>query len=70
MNQCFGFGSGLDQYSVRSVHPDTNPDSESRSGFGSKTAKKTRKNGEKFKKFHVLKCWMFSFEGQMLLLWL
>jgi hypothetical protein len=34
---------------------------------GSRRAKKTHKN-TKIMKFHVLKCWMFSFEGLMLLL--
>jgi hypothetical protein len=28
----------------------------------------THKNRKKKKKFHVLKCWMFSFEGRRLLL--
>jgi hypothetical protein len=35
------------------------------SGFGIriKKAKMTHKNRKKIKKFHVLKCWMFSFRG-------
>ncbi len=32
-----------------------------RSGY--RRAKITYKNKKKVKKFHVLKCWMFSFEG-------
>ncbi len=39
-------GSGLDPDSIRSVDPDP---------------KKMTHNRKKFKKFHVLKCWMFSF---------
>jgi hypothetical protein len=30
---------------------------------GSRRAKMTHKNRKKIKKFHVLKCWMFSFKG-------
>jgi hypothetical protein len=41
-----------------SVDPFPDPDSES----GSRRAKMTHKN-RKNKKFYVLKCWMFSFEG-------
>jgi hypothetical protein len=52
-------GSGFNQ--VRgSVSPYPYPDSES--GSGSRRAKMTHKS-RKIKKFHVLKCWMFSFEG-------
>jgi hypothetical protein len=57
-NQCFG--SGLDPDSIRSV----DPDSES----GSRRAKITHKNRIMLRKFHVLKCWMFSFDGRRLLL--
>ena len=58
-----GFGSGsvsgsdLDPDSIRSVDPD--PYSES----GSKRAKITHKSRKNIKKFHVLKCWMFSLES-------
>jgi hypothetical protein len=45
---------------MRSVDP--YPDSESGSRRP-KEVKKTHINREKVKKFHVLKCWMFSFEG-------
>jgi hypothetical protein len=45
--QCFG--SGFNQVSV--------------SGSGSSRAKMAHKNRKKLKKFNVLKCWMFSFEG-------
>ncbi len=31
-NQCFGSGSGLDPYSIRSVDPDLDQDSETVSG--------------------------------------
>ncbi len=44
-----GFGSGFKQVSG--------------SGSGSRRAKMTHKKVEKIKKFHVLKCWMFSFES-------
>jgi hypothetical protein len=37
------------------------------SGSGSRRAKITHKY-KKVKNFHVLKCWMFSFEGGRLLL--
>ncbi len=30
---------------------------------GSRRAKMTHKKKKKVKKFHVLNCWMFSFEG-------
>jgi hypothetical protein len=30
---------------------------------GSRRAKMTHKNRNKLRNFHVLKCWMFSFEG-------
>ncbi len=56
MNQCFGCGSGLDPDSFRSVHPYPDLDSES----GSKKDPQKSKIG---KKFHVVKNWMFSFEG-------
>jgi hypothetical protein len=46
--------------SIRSVDP--YPDSEYGSGSGSRRAKMTHKI-EKINKFHVLKCWMISFEG-------
>jgi hypothetical protein len=40
------------------------PDSDLESGSGSRRAKMTHKNRKKFKKkFHVLKCWMASFES-------
>ncbi len=45
-----------------------NPDSGSESGSGSRRAKMTHKNRKKVKKFHVLKSWMFPFEGWRLLL--
>jgi len=51
------FGSGLDPDSIGSLDPD--PYSES--GSGSRRAKMTHKS-RKNKKFHVLKCGMFSFE--------
>jgi hypothetical protein len=51
-----GSGSGLDPDSIGSV--DQDPDSES--GSGSRRAKMTHK---KIKEFHVLKCWMASFES-------
>jgi hypothetical protein len=56
--QCFGSGFILDPDSISSVDP--YPDSES--GFGPSRAKIIKKI-EKDKKFNVLKCWMFSFEG-------
>jgi hypothetical protein len=62
-HQCFGSGSGLDPDSIRPVDPD--PYSESRSG--SSRTKMTHKR-RKIKKFYVVKCWMFSFEGLWLLL--
>jgi hypothetical protein len=37
-------------------------------GSGSRGAEMTHKNRKKQKKIHVLKCWMFSFEGWKLLL--
>ena len=51
-NQCFESrpGSGLDTDSIRSVDPYPDPDP------GGQKQKK-------IKKFHVLKCWKFSFEG-------
>jgi hypothetical protein len=33
-------------------------------GSGSGRAKKSLKNSKKVKKFHVLKCWMFSFSSK------
>jgi hypothetical protein len=39
----------------------SDPDQES--GFGSRRAKMTHRNRKKITKFHVLKRWMFSFEG-------
>jgi hypothetical protein len=38
------------------------------SGYGSRRAKITHKIRKKVKKFHVLKCWMFSFDVLRLLL--
>ncbi len=60
IKQCFGSGSGLDPDSIRSVDPD--PDTYSESGSGEGGQKLPRKV-EKIKKFHVLKCWFFSFES-------
>jgi hypothetical protein len=59
--QCFesGYGSGLDADSVRSVNLDPDP------GGQKITLKKIEK---KVKKFHALKCLMFSFEVGRLLL--
>jgi hypothetical protein len=51
-------GSELDPDSFGSVDPD--PYSES--GSGSRRAKMTHKS-RKIKKFHVLKCWMYSFDS-------
>jgi hypothetical protein len=51
--QCFGAGSGLDPDSIRSVDSGLDP-------LGINDPPKYIK---KIKKFHVLKCWMFSFEG-------
>jgi hypothetical protein len=51
------FRSGLDPESIRSVDPES----------GSRRAKLPTKI-ENVEKFHVLKCWMFSFEGGRLLL--
>jgi hypothetical protein len=55
LNQCFGSGSGFNQVSG------------SGSGFEIRIRIQEGKNDlqkkEKIKKFHVLKCWMFSFEG-------
>jgi hypothetical protein len=42
------FGSGLNPDSIRSVDPDPDPGGQKR---------------KRNKKFNVLKCWMFSFEG-------
>jgi hypothetical protein len=48
--------------SIRSVDPD--PDSELGSGSRSRSRRAKRPTKmEKVQKFHVLKCWMFSFEG-------
>ncbi len=44
------------------------PGSGSQSGFGSRRAKMTPKNGKKLITLHFLKCWMFCFEGYRLLL--
>jgi hypothetical protein len=54
-----GSGSGLDPDSIGSF----DPDSESGSGSGSRRAKMTHKSRNIFLKFHVLKCWMASFES-------
>jgi hypothetical protein len=51
-NQCFGFGSGPGS--------ELDPDSIRSGGSGSRRATITQKN-KKVKKFHVLKCWMFTF---------
>ncbi len=56
----FPIRSGLDPDSIRAVDPE--PDPHSKSGSGSRRSKRSTKI-EKFEKFHVLKCWMFSFEG-------
>jgi hypothetical protein len=53
-----------DPDSIRSVDP--YPESEY--GFGSRRAKIIHINRKKLRKFHVLKCWMFSSEGLRLLL--
>jgi hypothetical protein len=46
-----------------------NPDSHSECGSRSETRREKRPtNIEKVKNFHVLKCWMLSFEGLRLLL--
>ncbi len=57
--QCFGSGTGseLDPDSIRPV--ELNQDSDSGSGSGSRRAKPHKK----VKKFHVLKCCMFSFDS-------
>jgi hypothetical protein len=51
----------------RVANPDSigpvDPDPYSESGSGSRRAKMTHKSRKKVKKFHVLKCWMFSFES-------
>ncbi len=47
-----------DPDSIGSMDPDLGP--YSKSGSGSRRAKMTQKSG-KINKFHVLKCWMFSF---------
>jgi hypothetical protein len=47
-----------DPDSIRSVDPDPYLES----GSGSRRAKITRKS-RKIKKYHFLKCWMFSFES-------
>ncbi len=57
-----GSGSELNPDSIGSVDPDPY------SGSGSRMAKITHKSRKKIKKFHVLKCWMFSFESWRLLL--
>ncbi len=51
---CFGSGSELDPDSIRSVNPVRNPDPD---------PKKYPQKYNKIKKFHALKCCMFSFEG-------
>jgi hypothetical protein len=56
-NQYLGFGSGLDPDSIRSVDP--YPDLES----GSRSRQKMTQKNKKIKKFHVLECWIVSFEG-------
>jgi hypothetical protein len=48
----------LDPDSIRSADPDPDPDFGS--GSGSRRIIMTHKNSKK--KFHVLKCWMFSFD--------
>jgi hypothetical protein len=50
-------GFGFDPGSIRSVDP------ESESGSGSRRATMAHINRKKVKKFHILQCWMFSFEG-------
>ncbi len=57
VSRSLGSGFGLDPDLIRSVDPD------SESGSGSRRVKMTHKIRKKIKKFHVLKCWMFSFEG-------
>ncbi len=54
-------GSNSKPDSIRSLDP--YPDLEY--GSGSRRAKMTHKNKQilTIKKFHVLKCWMFSFKG-------
>ncbi len=42
------------------------PDPDTQSGSGSRRAKMTHKNRKKLKNF-IFKCWMFSFEGCILL---
>ncbi len=61
LHLCFGSGSGLGPDSIRSVDPYLDPDP-----GGQNCPTKL----EKIKKFNGLKCWMFSFEGLRLLLWL
>jgi hypothetical protein len=53
-----------DPDSIRPVDPDPHLES----GSGSRRAKMTHKGRKIIKKFHVLKCWMFSFESLRLLL--
>ncbi len=74
--RCYRYGSGLYPDSIRSVDPDRDPVSESGSRFGIWIGIRTHDDKNypqkytKVKNFNVLKCWMFSFEGWMLLLFL
>jgi hypothetical protein len=55
---------GLSNEMCRTLTMDENwSDPDSIRSVDSTRAKITYKNREKIKKFHVFKCWMFSFEG-------
>jgi hypothetical protein len=54
-NQACGSGSELDPDSIRSMDPDPV------FGIRIQEGKNDQQKKKKIKKFHVLKCWMFSF---------
>jgi hypothetical protein len=51
----------MDPHEFELLDPDL--DHHSKYESGSRRAKMAHKNRKKVKNFHVLKCWMFSFEG-------
>jgi hypothetical protein len=52
----------MDPHKFELLDPDPDPHTNCGSGSGSRRAKMTPKN-RKGQNFHLLKCWMFSFEG-------
>jgi hypothetical protein len=59
----FGIRIRMDPHQFELLDPDPDPHSNCGSGSGSRRAKMTHKNRKKVQNFHVLRCWMFSFEG-------